>query len=114
MSSYATRKSHGKRGAQILDRIVADAVAEQEQRARDEAERVKAERAAALLAAAERPKLTAADLASATLVRDRTGWHKVVRVNATTVTVQTPWSWTERIKRDHILEARTSPTKEQS
>lgn len=43
--------------------------------------------AAARAAEAQRRRLTAADLAGATHVRDRWGWHLVLRVNATTVTV---------------------------
>lgn len=35
----------------------------------------------------ERPKLTAADLAGARAVRDRFGWHRVVKVNQKTVKV---------------------------
>lgn len=43
---------------------------------------------------------------SARAVRDRIGWHKVVRVNAKSVTVETPYSWTDRIPRARIIEVR--------
>jgi hypothetical protein len=36
-------------------------------------------------------------------VRTADGWHPVVRVNAKTVTVHTPYSWTLRIPFDRIL-----------
>lgn len=40
-------------------------------------------------------------------VRDSTGWHRVVRVNAKTVTVETGYSWTDRIPTDRIIETRS-------
>lgn len=42
------------------------------------------------------------------LVRDRSGWHRVVRANAKSVSVETPWSWTDRIPLDRILETRAA------
>lgn len=42
----------------------------------------------------------------AVLVSDRFGWHKVVRVSAKSVTVETPHSWTDRIALDKVLEVR--------
>ena len=49
------------------------------------------------IAELERTTFTAEDLQGVTHVRTRTGWHKVVSVNAKTVTVETPYSWTDRI-----------------
>ena len=46
-------------------------------------------------------------LAGATAVRDRWGWHTVVRVNRTTVTVKSGWG-TGRVGFDRILEHRTA------
>lgn len=40
------------------------------------------------------------------LVRDSVGWHRVVRVNAKSVTVETPWSWTDRIPFAKVIETR--------
>lgn len=51
-----------------------------------------------------RPKFTAEDLSGAIAVRDRFGWHRVVRVSAKSVTVETPYSWTERIPLAKVLE----------
>lgn len=62
--------------------------------------------ARACQAEAQRPKLTAADLVGASAVRDRHGWHQVVRVNRTTVTVETGYSWTARIPAGKVLEVR--------
>jgi len=64
-------------------------------------------RAEAEAAEAVRVRFTAADLAGVTHVRDRFGWHRVVRVNAKSVTVETGYSWTDRIALDGILEHRT-------
>lgn len=55
-----------------------------------------------------RVPLTAEDVKGARLVRDRFGWHKVVRCSAKSVTVETGYSWTDRIAVDKILEVRTA------
>lgn len=64
-------------------------------------------RVAAEAAESARVRFTTSDLAGATHVRDRFGWHKVVRVNAKSVTVETGYSWTDRIALDAVLEHRT-------
>lgn len=45
-------------------------------------------------------------LKTARLVRDRHGWHEVVRVNKTTVSVATGYSWVDRIPHSKIVEVR--------
>lgn len=55
----------------------------------------------------QRLRLTRDDVAGATHVRTRFGWHKVARVNKTTVSVETGYSWTDRYPFDEIHEART-------
>jgi hypothetical protein len=57
-------------------------------------------------AEARRVPLTAADIHGARLVRDRIGWHKVIRCSAKSVTVETGHSWTDRIDIGKILEVR--------
>lgn len=42
------------------------------------------------------------------LVRDRRGWHRVVRLSAKSVTVETAYSWTDRILRTRIVETRAA------
>jgi hypothetical protein len=49
---------------------------------------------------------TPAELKAARLVRDRFGWHAVVTVNAKSISVKTPWSWTERIMLGDVIEVR--------
>lgn len=58
------------------------------------------------IAEKDRVRFTAADLKGATLVKNATTWHKVVRVSAKSVTVATPYSWTDRIPVERITEFR--------
>jgi hypothetical protein len=51
---------------------------------------------------ASRQHFTKQELDGATLVHDGYGWHEVVRVNGKTVTVKTPYSWTETIAHGKI------------
>lgn len=51
--------------------------------------------------------LTIDAIRAARFVRDRSGWHKVVRVSAKSVTVETGYSWTDRIALDKVLEVRS-------
>lgn len=41
-------------------------------------------------------------------VRTRNGWYRVVRVSAKSVTVETGYSWTERIARSKVVETRAA------
>lgn len=50
---------------------------------------------------------SADELQNAAAVRTTTGWHKVVRVNAKSVTVETQYSWTDRHPINQILEVRS-------
>ena len=55
-------------------------------------------------------KEAAADLVvptDACLVRDSYGWHRVIRVNAKSVSVESGYSWTDRIPLANVLEARS-------
>ena len=57
-------------------------------------------------AEADRVKLTRAELVGAVAVRTSAGWHKVAKLNAKTVSVETGYSWTDRIEFAKILEFR--------
>lgn len=57
-------------------------------------------------AEAGRERLVTDQVRGARFVRSRHGWHEVVRVNATSVTVRTEWSWDERIALGKVLEVR--------
>ena len=51
---------------------------------------------------------TPADLKAARYVRNRHGWHKVARVNAKSVSVETGYSWVDRIVLAEIIEVRAA------
>ena len=94
-----------RRRQAATERSIDLAVAEvrEQERMRWEAAKAAWERAEA-----ERVRFTAEDLAGAWAVRDRFGWHRVVRVSTRTVTVETGFSWTDRIPVERVLEYRTN------
>lgn len=60
-------------------------------------------RTRAALQEAQRPgPVDPATIPGAAFVRDQHGWHQVVKVNTKTVTVKTPYSWTDRIPHGKI------------
>lgn len=95
-----------KRGAGSLDAQIDRWKREQAKEARQERQRQHEARIAAREAEKARTKITAADLKGATAVCDEYGWHRVVRVNARSVTVVTPYSWTDRIPLDKVRDFR--------
>ena len=60
--------------------------------------------AAEMRAFEEANKPSIDEIKSARAIRTSVGWHRVVRVNGKSVTVETPYSWTDRIPFDTILE----------
>jgi hypothetical protein len=50
-----------------------------------------------------------ANLAPGDFVRDRWGWHTVARVSKKSVSVETGYSWTDRIPLAKVIETRMSP-----
>lgn len=74
-------------------------------RARDEAAR-RVSGIEARIAERDRVRLTRADVEGTSMVRTRLGWHRVVRVNAKSVTVETGHSWTDRYAFADVLEVR--------
>ena len=92
-----------KRGGGSLDAQIDRELAKQREEAR---EQWKASLAASRKAEAERVRLTYEDVQGARLIRTDTGWHEVVRVNAKSVTVETGYSWTDRIALGKVLEVR--------
>jgi hypothetical protein len=102
MLTLSQRRSHLKRGAAGMGRIIATAKAEI-------AERQAEEFAAATTAFDKRNtkiNYTPEQYKTAKVVRTVTGWHKVVKVNAKSVTVETLYSWTDRIEVSRIIEVR--------
>jgi hypothetical protein len=102
MLTYSQRKTFAKHGAQAIEATI-DAARQSvlaEQRANQE-------RLIAEYRARNAPvPFTRSELDAATHIRTSVGWHKVVRVNAKSVTVETGYSWTDRYALDKILEVR--------
>ena len=68
-----------------------------------------AERQANIAAYREKNKpvpFTPEELKAARAVRTDLGWHRVARVNAKSVSVETGYSWTDRVELGKILEVR--------
>jgi len=88
-----TRSAYRARGAEMNRVIDAALKARKEEISaeyRANVERARADEAA-------RVKFTRDGLLNAVVVADRSGWHKVLSVNQKTVTVETEYSWTDRI-----------------
>ena len=58
------------------------------------------------IAERDRKRLERPDVLGATFIKTTCGWHKVVRVSAKSVTVETGYSWTDRYPLDKVLEVR--------
>lgn len=58
------------------------------------------------IAERDRPRFAREDLIGATFVRDGLSWRKVAKVNAKTVSVETGYSWVDRIPFERITEYR--------
>ena len=102
MLTLSQRRTHLKRGAAGMAQIIETAKTElAEQREQEFA----ASRAAFDKRNAKIP-YTPEQYKAAKVVRTVTGWHKVVRANAKSVTVETPYSWTDRIEVARIIEVR--------
>lgn len=58
------------------------------------------------IAERDRERFEHDDIAGAKYIRTHAGWYKVVRVNAKSVSVESGYSWVDRIELDKILESR--------
>lgn len=99
--------SKARHGAN-LDRTIDRAMADLARAEREHDARLRAMKAAHVADEAARTKVTQEELDSqgATWVRDRFGWHEVVRTSAKSVTVRTPYSWSDRIPMSKVLDYR--------
>lgn len=107
MASYATRKRGARQAVVAARRYEAEVVAWQNEQAAAVAERINARIAEEAARDAAAPR-DLAGLQPGDAVRDRFGWHRVVRVNAKSVTVATEYSWTETIPHAKVIETRTA------
>lgn len=65
------------------------------------------------IAERDRKRLTRDDIVGANYVRIAGSWRKVVRVNTTTVSVDSGYSWVDRFTFDKVLAVHTSPPTEE-
>ena len=107
MLTYSQRNAMAKHYTAKHKREAAEYAAQ----VKAEADKANRERIEANRAAAEaekvRVKFTREDLTAARLIRTRNGWRKVAKINAKTVSVETGYSWVDRIPFDKITEYRT-------
>jgi hypothetical protein len=103
--SYSQRRSMFKRSEALAAEWSAEAVRAERERRAVEAARVEAAHAERAARDAAAPR-DIGSLVPGDLVRDSAGWHVVARVNAKSVSVLTPWSWTDRIEHARIIETR--------
>ncbi|HKY58326.1 MAG TPA: hypothetical protein VJL80_09835 [Aeromicrobium sp.] len=102
--SLSQRRAGARRGAQLAEAAIREEKDRQASEAAVRQAELAARRKAAREVEAERVKFTAENLAGASHVRDSIGWHEVVRVSAKSITVKTPYSWTERIPVGRVLQ----------
>jgi hypothetical protein len=106
MLNLSQRRSFNVNGGREIHRIIDGVKAEEAAKAAEHQAEITAARAAARAAEKARPKLTTEDVRGARFVRTDLGWHKVVRVNVKSVTVETAYSWTDRYPLAKVLEVR--------
>lgn len=107
MASLGQRRAGARNGARLSELAIREEKGRQAVEAGAREAEASARRKVARETEKARPKLTAEDVCGSRFVRDECGWHRVVRVSAKSVTVETPYSWTERIPLDRVREVRS-------
>ena len=104
MLTYSQRKSFARSGAATLAASIeaAKVAVQEEADARIAANRTEFARLNAPM------PYTPQDLAAAVAIRTVTGWRRVVKVNAKSVSVESGYSWVDRVPLDKIIEVRTA------
>ena len=102
MLTYSERKSFARKGAAAINATVEAAVAGVAAQVADEHSAARAEYARRIAPV----EFTPAQLSTAIAIRTSSGWHRVKKVNAKSMTVETGYSWTDRYALDRILEVR--------
>jgi hypothetical protein len=92
-------RARAKKTNDEIAATLADVNAESRRRWREE-------RASERLAELERVPLTRDDIVGAKVVRTAIGWQKVRTVNKVTVSVESGYSWADKIPFDKVLEVR--------
>ena len=102
-----TPRQQAQAGARADRSIERAAAAFKELKAAEQSLRVERAKASTATRNAETLKgVTAETIKAAKFVRTTCGWHKVAKVNAKSVSVETGYSWTDRIAHSKILEVR--------
>ena len=102
MLTYSERKSFARKGAAAINATVEAAVAAVAAQVADEHSVARAEYARRIAPV----EFTPTQLSTAIAIRTSSGWHRVKKVNAKSVTVETGYSWTDRYTLDRVLEVR--------
>lgn len=105
MSSPAARRSHYHHGRRMLAADVATADAIRAERAGRVADAIASRNATMRAQNAAAPR-DLDSLQPGDAIRDRYGWHVVVRINRASVAVATGYSWTQRVANESIIETR--------
>ena len=103
MLTLSQRRSWAKHGDREIQRTIDEAKA----RIKAQEDEDGAKRLAVYKAATAPVPFTTEELRAATHIRTDIGWHKVVKVNAKSVSVETGYSWVDRYALEKILEVRT-------
>jgi|GEM_PF-4584149 len=106
MLTLSQRRSLGKHGQAKVEREQQAWRDEQATIAEQERQELIAAKKADRQTETDRVKITRDDLAGARIVRDQFGWHRVRRVNAKTVSVDSGYSWADLIPLEKILDYR--------
>lgn len=101
----------GASGSQRAARQVRSALDSSYRAWKDASERIekwayRVKRLEARVADMERPRLTREDVLGASQIHDGTFWRKVVKVNAKTVSVDSGYSWVDRVPFEEIRDYR--------
>jgi hypothetical protein len=109
MLTLSQRRAWAKRGNAEIQRVIDQARVELAAQEAAEREASRESKQAAYDAKYGLIEFTSDELKAATHIRTDTGWHKVVRVSAKSVTVETGYSWTDRYALGKVLEVRAIP-----
>lgn len=106
MVSLGQRRAGARNGARLAEAAIREELQRQADAESARQDELRAARKVVRDAESARVRLTAEDVRGSRFVRDSIGWHRVVRVSAKSVTVETSYSWTDRIALDKVLEVR--------
>ena len=107
IGSGIRRKPNGKADSARFNRYDREAATFAELTKAEEAVRIAKVRIATATRNTPIP-FSAGELKAAVVIRTAMGWHKVAKVNAKSVSVETGYSWVDRIPLEKIIEVRAA------